>query len=274
MAILKSRIFAKSKKTSNFFIVLLFFISFFLVFINKTDLIIASKIKNISVEIFSPISYVFSYPVKKTTEIVYITNNLKNLYKENQILEEEIRRLKQWQTLSLRLINENKAYKKLLDVNDESLELHITVKVLTKNPGLFTNMIQINGGKNKNIKNNSTVINERGLVGRIINVGSFSSRTLLINDINSSIPITNLNQDIDAIIKGQSDSNLLKLKFIRENLKPKVGQILITSGNAGIFPKNIAVGKVYKIEKGEVFVKPFVNFDKLDFVSVVTEKKR
>ena len=42
----------------------------------------------------------------------------------------------------------------------------------------------------------------------------------------------------------------------------------------GIFPKNIAVGKVYKIEKGEVFVKPFVNFNKLDFVSVVTEKKR
>ena len=135
-------------------------------------------------------------------------------------------------------------------------------------------MIQINGGKNKNIKNNSTVINERGLVGRIINVGSFSSRTLLINDINSSIPVTNLNQDIDAIIKGQSDSNLLKLKFIRENLNPKVGQILVTSGNAGIFPKNIGVGKVYKIEKGEVFVKPFVNFNKLDFVSVVTEKKR
>ena len=274
MAILKSRIFVKSKKTSNFFIVLLFSISFFLVFINKTDLIIASKIKNISVEIFSPISYVVSYPLQKTTEIVYITNNLKNLHKENQILEEEIRRLKQWQVLSLRLINENKAYKKLLDVNDESLELHQTVKVLTKSPGLFTNMIQINGGKNKNIKNNSTVINERGLVGRIINVGSFTSRTLLINDINSSIPVTNLNQDIDAIIKGQSDSNLLKLKFIRENLNPKVGQILVTSGNAGIFPKNIGVGKVYKIEKGEVFVKPFVNFNKLDFVSVVTEKKR
>ena len=274
MAILKSRIFAKSKKTSNFFIVLLFSISFFLVFVNKTDLIIAAKIKNISVEIFSPISYVVSYPLKKATEIVYITNNLKNLYKENQILEEEIRRLKQWQILSLRLINENKAYKKLLDVNDESLELHQTVKVLTKSPGLFTNMIQINGGKNKNIKNNSTVINERGLVGRIINVGSFSSRTLLINDINSSIPVTNLNQDIDAIIKGQSDSNLLKLKFIRENLNPKVGQILVTSGNAGIFPKNIGVGKVYKIEKGEVFVKPFVNFNKLDFVSVESEKKR
>ena len=85
MAILKSRIFAKSKKTSNFFIVLLFSISFFLVFVNKTDLIIAAKIKNISVEIFSPISHLVSYPLKKATEIVYITNNLKNLYKENQI---------------------------------------------------------------------------------------------------------------------------------------------------------------------------------------------
>ena len=65
----------------------------------------------------------------------------------------------------------------------------------------------------------------------------------------------------------------MKLKFIKENKKPRIGQILVTSGNAGIFPRNIAVGKVFKIEKNEVYVKPFVNFNKLNFVNVVTEKK-
>ena len=188
-------------------------------------------------------------------------------------LKEEIVRLKQWQTLSIRLIDENKAYKKLLNVSDENLQLQQTLRVLSETPNLFINAIQLNAGENKNIINNSTVINERGLVGRIIDVGKLSSRALLITDINSSIPVMDIDQNIYAIIKGQSNNYLLKLKFIKENQKPKVGQILVTSGNAGVFPRNIAVGKIFKIEKNEVFAKPFVNFKKLNFVNVVTEKK-
>ena len=78
MAIIKSKIFTRSKKTSSFLIVTVFFLSFFLVFLNKTDQIIASKIKTISIDIISPISYIISYPVKKTSELVNSTIGLKN----------------------------------------------------------------------------------------------------------------------------------------------------------------------------------------------------
>ena len=96
---------------------------------------------------------------------------------------------------------------------------------------------------------------------------------MLITDINSSVPVKTLSQDIQAIVSGQSNSLLLKLKFIKENQVPRIGEILVTSGNADMFPPNIAVGKVYKIENNVVYVKPFVDFNKLEFVNVVTKKQ-
>ena len=195
-----NRIFAKSKKKSNFLILFLFFFSFFLVFLNKTDQIIASKIKTISFEIISPFSYIISYPVIKTSSLVNSTINLKNLYYENIRLSEELNRLKQWQTLSLKLIDENKAYKKLLNVSDENLQLHQTLRVLSQTPNMFINSIQLNAGENKDILNNSTVINERRLVCRIIDVGKISSRVLLITDINSSVTVMDIDQNYKSII--------------------------------------------------------------------------
>lgn len=272
MPIIKSKIFTKSKKTSSFFITILFILSFLLVFINKADLYIGSKIKTVSADIASPIVYFLTFPFDKSISAIQNLNSLKNISIENNKLKEEIKILKQWQSLSLKLINENKAYKELLNVNDDTFETLETARVINKAPNIFANIIQLNIGLNKNIEINSGVLNERGLIGRIINIGNATSKVLLITDMNSSIPVKTLNQDINAIISGQSDSILLKLKFIKENKMPKIGEIIVTSGNADIFPPNIAVGKIYKIEDNIYYVKPFVNFKELEFVNVITKK--
>ena len=273
MAIIKNKIFAKSKRTGNFIIVFLFILSFFLVFINKLDLVISSKIKNTGMDIFAPFSYVISYPFIKTSQLVGKVDNLKNLSLENDRLNEEIKRLKKWQILSLRLINENKAYKNLLNVSDNNFSLIHTARVINKNPSFFIDTIQINIGYDKKVSINSTVINERGLIGKIIDTGKLSSKVLLITDLNSSVPVKALTRDIQAIVSGQSNSHLLKLKFVKENEIPKIGEILVTSGNANMFPADIAVGKIYKIENKTIYAKPFVNFKKIEFVNVITNKK-
>ena len=53
---------------------------------------------------------------------------------------------------------------------------------------------------------------------------------------------------------------------------PDIYHIYKSSGNADIFPPNIAVGKIYKIEDNIYYVKPFVNFKELEFVNVITNK--
>ena len=149
MAIIKNKIFVKSKRTSNFIIIFLFTLSFFLVFANKLDLVISSKIKNTSMDIFAPFSYALSYPFIKTSELINKIDNLKDLSLENDKLNEEIKRLKKWQVLSMRLINENKAYKSLLNVSDNNFSLIHTARVIHKNPSFFIDTIQLNIGYEK-----------------------------------------------------------------------------------------------------------------------------
>ena len=85
---------------------------------------------------------------------------------------------------------------------------------------------------------------------------SFDSRTISKGDI------------FFAINGNRTSGN----KFVKENAKVVPGQILVTSGIADIFPKNIAVGKIYKIIDNHIYVKPFVNFKNLEFVQVIKNK--
>ena len=206
----KNKLFSKSKNLNTFISPVIFLIVFLLVFINKTDLNMISKIRGLSLDIITPISSIVAFPINKTSEFINYAYHIKNLSLENDRLKIENKRLLRWKTLSTRLIDENEAYKQLLNVQDKNLQLQQTVRILTQPSGSFINSIQLNAGKNKDIKINSSVINERGLVGRIIEVGNFSSKVLLINDMNSNIPVKVFNTDINAIITGNSDQKLRK----------------------------------------------------------------
>ena len=60
-------------------------------------------------------------------------------------------------------------------------------------------------GFDHQVEKNFAVINERGLVGRIILVTKNNSKVLLINDQNSSVPVKSYNRDFYAIMKGSID---------------------------------------------------------------------
>ena len=53
---------------------------------------------------------------------------------------------------------------------------------------------------------------------------------------------------------------------------PKVGDLVVTSGSAQVFPSDILVGKIVKITKNNYFVLPFVDFKNIDYVQVVETK--
>ena len=56
------------------------------------------------------------------------------------------------------------------------------------------------------------------------------------------------------------------------SVQPKIGDIVVTSGTAQIFPVDLLVGKVTKVEKNRFFVLPFVDFENIDYVQIVTSK--
>ncbi|PPR44865.1 MAG: Cell shape-determining protein MreC [Alphaproteobacteria bacterium MarineAlpha5_Bin8] len=268
----KIKYFTKSKNIGSLSVSILFIITFLLVIFNKTDYFVVNKVKSLGIDIVSPVSKVISSPVIITSNVMKTINDFRLLKNENLRLKEEVLRLKKWQTLALKNISENKAYKKLLNATSNNLNIVKTATVIAQTSNIYSKAIVINAGLNNGVVVDQIVINEKGLVGKIIEVSKNNSKVLLINDQNFSISVKNIANNFQAIISGSSNDGYLKSSFIKNQKKPRVGEILITSGTAKIFPKDIAVGKIVMIKNEEVFALPFVDTQNLNFVQIIEIK--
>jgi len=268
----KIKYFTKSKNIGSLSVSILFIITFLLVIFNKTDYLVVNKIKSLGIDIVSPVSKVISSPVIITSNVMQTINDFRLLKNENLRLKEEVLRLKKWQTLALKNISENKAYKKLLNATSNNLNIVKTATIIAQTSNIYSKAVVINAGLNNGVVVDQVVINEKGLVGKIIEVSKNNSKVLLINDQNFSISVKNIANNFQAIISGSSNDGYLKSSFIKSQKKPRVGEILITSGTAKIFPKDIAVGKIVMIKNDEVFALPFVDTQNLNFVQIIEIK--
>ena len=265
----KIRFFAKTKSLNTLIVPFLFILTFVLIFFNKTDYVVVYKIKNFGIDVISPISRIVSSPAKVTVDTINYFNDLRNFERENYKLKQEIKRLKKWQTIAIQNSRENRAYKKLLNSTSDTFKVLKTASVISQSPSIYSKTVIINAGSNYGIKDNHAVINERGLVGKIISVSKNNSKVLLINDQNSSVPVTVFGKEIFAIMKGSSDGKYLISSFVKDEKKFKKGDILLTSGNGNIFPKDTLVGKIIKIKDKEITAIPFTDLYNLEFLQVI-----
>ena len=263
---------ARNKSFSRFFISLLFLLTFFLIFFNKTDYFISKKIKDIGIDIISPITRFISSPITITKNIRLQFDHLRNLESQNLRLREEVVRLKKWQTLAIKNSRENRVFKRLLNSTSHDVEIIKTASVVNQSPGMYTKLVTINAGLNYNVDKDLAVINEKGLVGKTIYSSNKNAKVLLINDPSSSIPVKTLSDYSYSILRGSSDGAYLVSSFTQDNKMPKIGDLLVTSGNAKIFPRDILVAKVIKINQDNFIALPYVDFNNLNYVQIVKSK--
>ena len=262
--------FQISSLVKNFIIISIVTLSFLLVFFSKSDLYLINGIKNISSSVIIPITRAISAPVNALSNFVDEYNKFRSLKFENKILQEEIIRLKKWQTLAIQNSRENKVLKKLLNATDNNLTLVKTASLINRNDTLYTKLINLNAGYDDKIMKNMSAINERGLVGKVIDTTANNSRVILLTDPNLSISVKSISDGIFSLLTGKGDGKYLVSSFVKENKMPRLGDIVVTSGTAQIFPVDLLVGKVAKVEKNRFFVLPFVDFKNIDYVQIVT----
>ena len=261
-----------SRFIKNFTIISVITISFLLVFFSKTDYYVINGINNISSSFIIPITRFITLPVNVFSQFVEEYNQFRSLKFENKILQEEIIRLKKWQTLAIQNSRENNVLKKLLNATDNNLTLVKTASLINRNDTIYSKLINLNAGYEDKIEKNMSAINERGLVGKVIETTSSNSRVLLVNDPNFTLSIKTVSDEIFSIVTGAGDKKQLVSKFIKNNNMPKVGDIVVTSGTAEVFPVDLLVGKISKVENDRFYVLPFVDFNNIDYLQIVTSK--
>jgi len=207
---------------------------------------------------------------------------LQSVRSENQKLKEEIRHLslerKEWQEA----LSENSRLKQLLDYRERIPYETVAARVISYDPSNWANTIIIDKGKKDGIYKLAPVVTyqegKEGLVGRIIEVENYSASVLLLPDQNSMIGAQLLRSKDKGIIEG-SNYRFCKLKFLPYDADVVKKDIVVTSGDGGIFPKGLFIGYVVRVglkDRGlfrEVDILPFIKFSKLEDVLVIINKK-
>ena len=268
----KINILVKKKNYNNFFLSFVLILTFILVLFNKTDSLIINKVKGVSLDYVSPITSYISSPITILNNISSRVKFIKNINIENRKLKEEVLRLKKWQTLAIRNSRENRVFKKLLNSTSHNIDIIKTASVINQSDNLYSKLITINAGLDYKVTKNMAVINEKGLVGKTIFSSKNNSRVLMINDPSMSIPVKTLSDRSFSILEGTSNGKFLKSAFIKDSELPNVGDLLVTSGNAKVFPRDILVARVIDVKDDYFIALPYVDFNNLNYVQVVQSK--
>ncbi len=229
------------------------------------------------VEITAPIQKLFHI---SSDLIKGLWNNyiyLVGVRKENSRLRKEIEELKLENMRYRALEHTVKSLKKLLRFKPEP-EWHVIASQVIRYDatGWFRSVI-IDKGKKNGIDINMPVINADGLVGRIISVSPNFSKILLITDPDSAVDCLDERTRARGILKGLS-GNMCRLAYVEHSQDIRPGDIIITSGLAGIFPKGIPIGRVKEVREipgglfKEVEITPFVDFSILEEVLVILKR--
>lgn len=185
---------------------------------------------------------------------------------ENNRLRENNSRLQHWRVEANRLAIENQRLQELLNLRPTTLPSLTTARVLSAVGGVYSRSVLVHAGSKAGVKVGLPVVDESGIVGRVVRVGAEASRILLVTDLNSRVAVQTARARLNAIAVGQN-GDFLQLLYLPDSPDVEVGEAVLTSGVDGVFPADLTLGTVATIAEGKVLVKPLAKLSNLDFVS-------
>jgi rod shape-determining protein MreC len=202
-----------------------------------------------------------SHIYQNIKDLIFIYDKNIELRQHNSLLQYEIQRLRA-------LEFENRQLKNQANLVENGDFKYISARVVTNVVGPYNYYATILAGVNDGLKEGQVVINNQGLVGKIIQVYDKTASVLLVTDLNSKIPVITSNFLEKAIISG-SNENKLKLLYLTDNKKISIGEIVVTNDNGGFFPTGIPVATIESIAESYILAKPLVDITKLDYVKIL-----
>ena len=191
---------------------------------------------------------------------------LKEAKESNELLIEENRKLNKQLDKNNFLKLENYRLKNLLKIDETDYVKKITARKIIDSFKDGGSLIYIDVGKSDGLKINDIVFNENGLLGRVMELGSFSSKVMTIFNENSVIPVLSVKSRKSFFVEGSKSK--LKLKHIERMFDLEHGEIVVSTDAAGYFKDGIKIGRVVKT-LNEVFVMPFAKKTDSIYVNVL-----
>lgn len=220
------------------------------------------------------------YQVNGVTSAIW---ELVSAYYQNELLKNEVVQLRQQNLTAAEYAAENERLRNLLGYKQTASQFDLmAAQVIGREQATWTSMIVVNRGSSDGVARNMPVVTEKGLVGVVTEVSPNAAKVQLVLDPRCSVGtlIQRPESRVAGIVQGNIEDALTpNMINIPKNSDVVEGDILITSGFGGIFPKGIMVGKVKSLHDDgggllEVaVVEPAVDFQRLEDVLIITASR-
>lgn len=239
-----------------------------------------TKIEGVVGDIISPVQGFMYRIATSVSDFFQSLAGRQQMLKEYELLKERVTQLEQQLLQMDEAIRENQRLKRLLDFKEEKEHFVVEgVRITGKNPGNWFNTITIDKGSEDGIAVNMAVVNDQGLIGRVIDVGKNWATVRTIVDGQSSISAIVERTRDNGMVKGNNtltfEDGLCRMINLPLDSDVVAGDRVITSGLGEIFPKGIPIGEVIEVLDQErdmyktAIIKPHVDFLRLEEALVI-----
>jgi len=241
--------------------------AFGLMLVGKVDTVLVERARTTMYDASAPVYAALADPLHRMSRSVAEVVGMWGLREENARLRDENDRLRRWQSVALTLDSENQRLKAALRWIPDPEASYVTARVVADAGGVYAKAVLLSVGPNHGLRKVQIALDERGLVGRITEVGSRTARVLLITDMNSRVPVILEGSRSRAILAGTNNPRP-RLLYWSEGTVPKEGERVVTSAEANAFPANLPGGTVRYNAGGAPEIEPDAQLRALDIVRI------
>ena len=206
--------------------------------------------------------------------------NFRSTARENEQLKERLSQVETELHTAKQEAAETERLRTLLNLTEQSDIKNVPARVIARDPSVWFNTITINRGSSSGIAVNMPVVSGGGIVGRVITVSPWASQVMLITDekAGAGAVVGQLGQSgALGSIRGRADLGvaLIEMRYVSGLEKVENGDYVMTTGQDGIYPPGLNVGRVVEVKNGtatqahQILIQPGAQLDHLEEVAVL-----
>ena len=269
----------RNKQTEVLGIIITIIILVLLIFLTNVDVKNFTYFETVASSIVNPVQKVFNDIKNKVQGNTSYFDDLEKVKSENEELKKKNSQL-EMQVRELEVLKaDNKTLQEYMNLTQKYVEYStIPANVITRDVSNYGSNIIIDVGSDDGIRENMTVIADKGLVGYVLSVTSNTAKVQVIIDSASTVSCNLTTSNESIICKGTLDNNQnLRATYIPTSAELIQGDTVTTSGLGGIYHRGIFIGTVKEIVTTSnvtdryAVIEPAVDFSKLETVLVINE---
>jgi len=225
-------------------------------------------VRDFFAQLVYPVQYLVTLPSQAYDEMANVFTSHQQLLAENQQLRQTQTLLESRLQTFNSLAAENQRLQRLLHASRKIRQRVLVAEMLAVDLDPYRQKVLVNKGSRDDVYVGQPVIDAKGIMGQITQVSKTSATALLISDPSHAIPVTVVRNGLRSIANGIGTPNLIRLDYIPGNGDIEAGDMLVSSGLGGRFPRDLPVATVTRVDRkpgkpfAQVFARPAASLDR------------